>query len=311
MKALCGIFTALPYPFTTDGSFRRESFEKHIQESLAAGIHGFWVNGATGCCVFLNSEQRRRALEAALEIVAGRVPVLAMVSAMTTAEGVALARHAREAGADGVSAMPPLLYPTGVNEIVASLQTLQEAAGLPMTYYHVPGLTKVALDAAQLAELCARVPLAGIKFSEVDFWKATEVLHRCPGVAILAGFEELLLGGLVMGCVAGTVGAGQNFMPGPLTELYSAFQQGNLGRAQRLHAGISRVGAVQAAFDFTAATYALLNLLGYAYGQPVLPMKRLDDTQIAEFKSALLRVVRPDPFHERRLIESRDLLFTE
>ena len=310
-KRLEGILTALPFPGTADGALRRDVLQRHINDSIAAGVHGFWLNGGTGCSVYLNADQRRQSLEAAVEAVAGRVPVLCMVAALTTADGIALARHAQRAGANGVSALPPLVYPTTVREIISYLKALKEAADLPMTYYHVPGLTKVALDAAHLAELCEQVPLAAIKFSEVDFFKATEIVHRCPNVAILTGFEELLLGGLAMRCVTGTVGATQNFLPGPLVELYTAFQQGDLARAQRLHAGISRVAAVQGAFDFTAVTYAILNLLGYDYGYPVPPMKCLDDAQIAELKSALLKVLRPEPLHERRLIESRDLLFTE
>ena len=310
-KRMRGILTALPFPCTAVGQLRLDVLQRHINDSIAAGVRGFWVNGGTGCSVYLNAEERQQTLEAVVEAVAGRVLVLAMVSAMSTAEGVALARHARQAGIDGVSALPPLFYPTGLKEITPWLRALKEAAQLPMTYYHLPSLTKVPLNAAQLAELCEQVPLAGIKFSDVDFFKAIEILHRCPGVAILTGFEPLLLGGLAMRCVTGTVGGCQNFMPGPLVELYTAFQRADLALAQRLHAGISRIAAVQAAFDFTAATCAILNLLGYDYGGPMLPMKRLDDTEITVLKSALLKVLRPEPFRERRLIESRDLLFTE
>jgi dihydrodipicolinate synthase/N-acetylneuraminate lyase len=311
MKQLEGIFSALPFPFTSSGQFNRAVFVAHIRDSLAAGVHGFWVNGATAGSVFLNVEQRREALEVAAETVAGRVPVLAMVSALNITDGIALAKQAQEAGVAGISAMPPLIYPTDVAQIVSYLRALKETTSLPMAYYHVPGLTKVSLSAAQLCELCEQVPLSAVKYSETDFFKAIEVLHRCPNVTLLTGFEELLLGGLAMRCVSGTVGASQNFMPGPLVDLFEAFHNGDLDKAQRLHAGIARVAAVQGMVDFTAATYAILNLLGYGYGHPVPPLRRLNGEEIGQLKSALLAVIRPDPLNEHRLIESQDLLFAE
>jgi len=258
--------------------------------------------------VYLDIAQRKRQLERVLQIVAGRVPVLALVSALAFKEGLDLARHARSAGASGVSALPPLIYPGAAANNAAYLRALREAAELPMAYYHVPGLTKVSLDASQLVELCEHVPLSAIKFSDVDTFKAVEILQRCPDVSILTGMEEVLLAGLALDCYHGTVGASQNFMPGPYVEIYNAFQRGDLAEANRISQGVCRVVAVQGLFDFTAATYAFLNLLGYDYGATMQPMPNLQPTQVDKLKTELLKVIKPDPLEEGRLIESRDFL---
>jgi N-acetylneuraminate lyase len=188
------------------------------------------------------------------------------------------------------------------------LRTLAEAAQLPLTYYHVPGLTKILLDAAQLAHLCEEVPLAGIKFADVDTFKATEILHRCPNVSILTGMEEVLLAGLVLNCYHGTVGASQNFMPGPYVEILRAFSRGDIAEASRISTSVSRIVAVQSLFDFTAAVYGFMNLLGYDYGRPLSPMTSLGPAEMARLEVELLRVIRPDPINDRRLIECRDFL---
>src|SRR4029079_3255303 len=106
-------------------------------------------------------------------------------------------------------------------------------------------------------------------------------------------------------------GASQNFLVAPLVDLYRAFHDGDLVQAQRLHAGIARVIAVQEKFNNTAAKYALLSLLGYDYGHPPAPLRRLDAAAVQSMRQELLHVVRPDPFREGRLIEARDLLYTE
>jgi dihydrodipicolinate synthase/N-acetylneuraminate lyase len=97
-------------------------------------------------------------------------------------------------------------------------------------------------------------------------------------------------------------------MPGPYVEIYNAFQRGDLVEASRISQGVCRVVTVQGLFDFTAATYAFLNLLGYQYGATLQPMPNLQPAQVDRLKSELLKVIKPDPLEERRLIESRDFL---
>lgn len=309
MNKLQGILVALPVPLNRQGEVIEGSLERHINDCIGAGVTGFWVNGATGCCVYLDIFQRKKHLERVIHVVAGRVPVLALVSALSLRDGLELARHANKAGASGVSALPPLLYPAAAAINNATyLKALREAAELPLTYYHVPGLTKVFLDGSQLADLCEQVPLSAIKFSDVDTFKAVEISQRCPEVSILTGMEEVLLAGLALNCYHGTVGATQNFMPGPYVELYNAFQRGDVAEANRITQGICRIVIVQSLFDFTAATYAFLNMLGYEYGSAMQPIPNLDPDQVNRMKNELLKVIKADPIQERRLIESRDFI---
>lgn len=308
MNDLRGVVTALPTPLDANGKLKPETLKKHIEDSIAAGVTGFWINGATGCCIFLDKELRKQMLEEVCKIVSGGVKILAMVSAVNLADGIELARQAKDLGVDGVSAFPPLLYPTNTENIIKYLSELQKAADLPMTYYHVAGLTKVALESNELIQICKEVPLAAIKFSDLDTFKAMEIKQSCPNVSLYTGMEEIMLGGLAMDCFDGTVGASQNFMPGPYVDIYNAYYAGEIKKAQDILRGITKMVMVQSLFDFTATTYGIMNILGYDYGRPVAPVPYLDKSQMDICRQEMAKVLKPERIEQGGLITSQDFL---
>ena len=304
-----GIVVALAVGFDSESNIVFEPIKKHIDACIEEGIHGFWVNGATGMCVYLEESERKELTELASEHIAGRVPMWVHVGAMNTKQACRLAVHAREHGAIGISALPPLFYNTTLDRIVDYLTEIQKAADLPMTYYHALGATRVALSADDFVQLCERVPnLTAIKYSETDFFKAVVLRERLPHVRIMTGFEEIVLAGLAMGCFDGTVGGGQNFVPGPLVDVYNAYQQGDFDRALVIHRKIARLLDIHGQFDFTAGTYAFLNLLGFKVGRPRSPMQYLSDSEHEQMRELALKVIKPDPFEQQRLIRTTDFL---
>jgi len=306
-----GVIVACCTPFDETGNVTLEPLGRHIDACLDEGVHGFWINGCSGLAPLLDTDERKRIAEYASEKINRRAPMWVHVGAWNTAESCALAEHARRHGAIGVSTLPPLFYNTSLPRIVAHMTAIQNAAGVPITYYHVPGVTKVTLDAEQLVALCEQVPnVAAIKFSDIDIFKACVIREHAPHVRLMTGFEEILLAGLAMGCFDGTVGAGQNFLPGPLVDVYHAFGDHDLDRARHIHRGITRLLDIQGRFDFTSATYAFLNLLGFHAGRPRPPMTCLCDEEHALVRGLSLKVVRSDPFDEQRLIRSSDFLET-
>jgi len=309
MVELNGIIAALPTPFDKSGNVASEPLLRHTRALIDAGISGLWSAGGTACCAYLSLDERNDISRHVIREADGRVPVYVHVAAMTTADSVMLARSAADMGADAVSALPPVFFGTSTPAVINFLTAIQEAAGLPIVYYHVPGLTKVDMSSADLIEIARSVPnCIGIKFSDPDFWKAVEIKLALPDTAVMTGFEETLLGGLVMGAMDGGVGGGQNFIPEPLVQLYRAFHAGDLQRARDLHWKCARVCQVQGLYEFGPTTYAILNLLGADMGLPRPPIQALTADQIKKVRDGLAACVSDAPFKEKRLIESRDLL---
>ncbi len=304
-----GIIVATPAGLNSNGKITYDPTIQHINACIKEGVHGFWINGCTGLALYLSESEREDLAEMAIKQIAGRVPTWVHVGAYDTAQSCRLAEHARESGAVGISSLPPLFYNTNMDQIVNHLTAIQKAADLPITYYHLPALTRVQLDANQLIDLCRRVPnVQAIKYSDLDLLKAMLIRERLPHVKMMTGFEEILLGGLALGCFDGTVGAGQNFAPGPLVDVYNACHEGDFDRARGIQRKLVQLFSILDSFDFTAASYAFLKLCGFDFGHPRLPMQVLSSADCQRIGERVLRVVKPDPFEQQRLIRSGDLL---
>src|SRR5689334_21426731 len=111
MTTLQGLWPALLTPVAEDGKPALPVLERLADLFVRLGLDGLYVTGSTGQWPLLTPDERRSVVECVIGAVAGRIPVMVHVGAVTTADAVALARHAAAAGADAVSSVTPIYYP--------------------------------------------------------------------------------------------------------------------------------------------------------------------------------------------------------
>lgn len=160
LRGLC----AFPItPATPDGTVIEADLRRIVARIARARVDSIGVLGSTGNYAYLSLEQRRRATRIALEAAGGRVPVIVGVGALRSDDAAALARDAREAGAQGLLLAPVAYQPLIPDEIVAHFRHVAEAGQLPLVIYNNPTTTHVTLDHALLARLAALPHVAGVK----------------------------------------------------------------------------------------------------------------------------------------------------
>ena len=110
-KIFKGIMPALVTPILEDRKTVDEKAARELIEALIAqGADGFYVLGSTGEGMVMDEEERMRMCEIAISQVGGRVPVIVHIADMNFARAVRLAKHAERAGADAISAVPPIFF---------------------------------------------------------------------------------------------------------------------------------------------------------------------------------------------------------
>jgi 4-hydroxy-tetrahydrodipicolinate synthase len=198
-----GYWVATPTPFTADGQVDEAGCAALIELYVAQGVHGLLVNGSTGEWFSQSAAERRRVVQIAVESAAGRMPVVAGVSAYTAAEAIGLAEHAASIGVDGIlTTPPPYVHPTA-DEIVAFYQAVSEATGLPFMVYNWP--RGVGVDLAESPGLMSRLAdldhVVAIKDSTGDWLRMLGTVEAVAdrvrvfgsfisrrGLAVLSGF---------------------------------------------------------------------------------------------------------------------------
>ena len=194
------IFHIMATPFTADGALDVHGLA-HLWSGLATGVNGVTILGIAGEAHRLTDDERVRVVEGVVKAVGGRVPVVVGVSASGTHLAVALARSARERGADAIMVAPP----QGVKNLdaVAEHYAAVAAAGLPLVVQDEPVTTQVTMPAPFIARLCSALPGAqAVKLEEAPtlpkITRLRATLER--PVAIFGGlggvyfFEELSRG---------------------------------------------------------------------------------------------------------------------
>jgi 4-hydroxy-tetrahydrodipicolinate synthase len=113
-----GVHAAIVTHFDTDLAVDQDAIAAEVRRLIADGIHGIVPNGTVGEGGTLSRDERRTLVETAVGAAAGQAPVCVGVSAPTAEQAAAYARDARDAGADAVMTLPPLLYRADRRELV-------------------------------------------------------------------------------------------------------------------------------------------------------------------------------------------------
>ncbi len=193
-----------------------------------------------------------------VEVVNGRVPVMAGLGELSTARAVARAREIARAGITHLSVLAPLFYLATQDQLIRYFSEIAASVDLPILIYDNPALTKNPIHPETVCQLRSRIPnLVGIKESNQDcinLQLLLDLIGQEDGFSVLTGSEFLIVVGLQMG-VAGCVGGVHNLCPQVAVELFEAFCNGDIDRANRCQKilieiwQIFRNGGVWSAFE--------------------------------------------------------------
>ena len=83
-----GVIPALVTPLDSDGELMEDALRNVIDFTIAGGVHGIFVLGSSGEIYGLDDAQKRRVVEISAEHIAGRVPLYAGASEITTRDAI-------------------------------------------------------------------------------------------------------------------------------------------------------------------------------------------------------------------------------
>ncbi|MGH7380437.1 MAG: 4-hydroxy-tetrahydrodipicolinate synthase, partial [Candidatus Methylomirabilales bacterium] len=229
-----GSIVAMVTPFrdgAVDQAKIREQVEFHVKHDTDAIV----PCGTTGESPTLSHEEHREVVEGTIRAVAGRVPVIAGTGSNSTAEAIALTRHAKEAGADGVLIVNPYYNKPTQAGLLAHFRAIADVVDIPIIMYNIPGRTGVNMLPETVAELAEHPNIVGIKEATGNLEQMTQDIVLCRGkLCFLSGDDTLTLPLMAVGG-AGVISVVANIVPADVVEMTHAALSGNWKRAQELH----------------------------------------------------------------------------
>lgn len=221
---LKGSLPALVTPFTPNGELDLPALKKLVEWHIEQGSHGLVPVGTTGESPTLSHDEHRLVVEEVVNLVAGRVPVVAGAGSNSTREGIELIQHAQKAGADAALVVTPYYNKPTQAGLIAHYTALHDASDLPIIIYNIPGRSVIDMSPETMGELAKLPRIAGVKDATGKLERVSMQRASCGADFIqLSGEDATALGFNAHGGV-GCISVTANVAP----KLCAEFQEATL-----------------------------------------------------------------------------------
>jgi 4-hydroxy-tetrahydrodipicolinate synthase len=227
-----GSIPALVTPFS-GGRVAEDTFREFVAWQVSEGSNALVPCGTTGEGATLSDEEHRRVIEIAVEVSAGRVPVIAGCGSNNTAHAIALTRAAKEAGADAALHVPPYYNRPNQDGIFAHLSAVADQ-GIPIVLYNVPSRTITDIAVDTIGRLSKLPNVVAIKDATGNLARVSAQRLACGADFIqLSGNDDMALGFNAMGGI-GCISVTANVAPKLCSDFQAATKEGRWDDALKL-----------------------------------------------------------------------------
>ncbi len=208
---------------------------RHARWMLANGCTGIISLGSLGEAATLNFAEKEAILRN-VTAAAGGAPAVAAISALSTAEAVALAKAAEQAGCAGLMVLPPYVYPGDWRETKVHVAAIFRATKLSGMLYNNPVSYGTDFVPEQIAELAEEHEnFAAVKESSTDVRRVTAIRALSGDrLKIFVGVDDAIVEGIGAGAVGWVAGL-VNAFPAESVALFNYAMNGEREKAFELY----------------------------------------------------------------------------
>ena len=231
-----GVFPAITTPFRPDLSVDYDLLGRHVDWLVGHGCSGIVALGSLGESATLSPAEKLEVLSTCRSAIAGRVPLIAGIAALSTSEAVELARAAESAGCQGLMALPPYVYGGDERETEAHFGAVISATPLSCMLYNNPIAYGTDVLPEQIAALAAKLSnLHSVKESSADVRRITAIREVAgERLAIFVGVDDLIVEGVRAGAVGWIAGL-VNAFPRESVRLFELARSGTAEQTRALY----------------------------------------------------------------------------
>jgi 4-hydroxy-tetrahydrodipicolinate synthase len=294
-----GSLTALVTPFRQT-RVDWDALSRLSERQIARGTAALIVCGSTGEAAGLTQPEYARAVHTVVEAAAGRVPVIAGCTALSTSAAIALGCEAATAGADALlCAVPPYVKPTQEG-IFAHIRAIAHATDLPIVLYDVPSRAGVPIADDTVARLYDAQFIVGLKDATADLSRPPRLRARCGDRFMQwSGDDATAPGYRAMGghgCISVTA----NVAPALCALLHAAWDHGDLVRFAELRDRLDPLHHALFVESNPIPVKAALASLKLCSDEVRLPLTRATPATVAKLEAVLAPIMREEEQAARR-----------
>ena len=287
MRPITGSIVALVTPMREDESIDTDALRRLIDWHVEEGTQCIAVVGTTGESPTVSVEEHGEVIRIAVEHARGRIPIMAGTGGNSTAEAIALSRHALKVGADCTLSVVPYYNKPSQEGIYRHFKAIAEAVDIPMVVYNVPSRTVADMQTETALRLAGVPGIIGIKDATGDIARGSAILRRAPaGFSVYSGNDDSAVALMLMGG-HGSISVTANVAPRAVQALCRAALDGNAREASRLQMQLLGLHLALFVEPSPAPTKWALSRLGRCGPTVRLPITPLSESGQAVLSAAL------------------------
>lgn len=278
-----GVYVAMVTPFTHDYEVDYKRLTELCDWLIQEGVNGLVPSGSLGEYATMTGEERAKVIHTVIAAAKNRVPVVVGSAAPSTRQAVEWVQFSKDAGAEGVMALPPINYKPLENEVFAHYEALN-TVGLPIIAYNNPHDYKIDLTPDILARLAKLENIVAVKEFSGDVRRMQDILAQTD-LEVMVGVDDLVMEGGLIGATGWIAGV-PNALPKEGVELFRLARAGKLAEAQALYRRLLPLFHYDASPQLVQSIKYMMELAGFPVGPTRPPRLPLADDYYAGIKKA-------------------------
>ncbi len=222
-----GSITALITPFI-GGEIDWKAFERLVEWQIECGTDGVVPCGTTGESPTLSHEEHFKVVERCVDIVKGRIPVIAGTGSNSTREAIEFTQHAEDVGADAALFVTPYYNKPTQEGLYEHYKAIHNSSQLPIIIYNIPGRSVIDMTVDTMCRLAELPMIVGVKDATGELGRPLIIKNRLGDeFCQLSGNDDTATGFLAQGG-DGCISVTSNVAPALCARMQDAWASGDL-----------------------------------------------------------------------------------
>jgi 4-hydroxy-tetrahydrodipicolinate synthase len=229
-----GSGVAIVTPYNDDLSINYDRYVELLHFHLENSTDAIIVSGTTGESPTISDDEKLKLFRIAVEVVDGKIPVIAGTGSNDTMHAIHLSKKAEEIGVDGLLLVTPYYNKSTQEGLVRHFTAIADEVNIPCILYNVPGRTGVNILPSTVAKLAKHKNIAALKEASGNISQIVEVARLIPDdFNLYSGNDDHIVPLLSVGG-SGVISVVANIIPKETHDMVMAFLNGDIKKAAEL-----------------------------------------------------------------------------
>ena len=229
-----GSLVALVTPMKLDGSVDWLALDHLLEWHLDSGTNGIVPMGTTGESATLDTDEHLKVIQRTIEVVSGRIPVIAGTGSNSTAEAIHQTQEAERAGADACLLVTPYYNKPTQEGLYAHYEKIASETSVPIILYNVPPRTACDMSSDTIARLSEVPGIVGVKEACGDAGRVQDIRSLVQDDFIILSGEDAQTRQMFDYGASGTISVTANVLPREMSDFCQSYLSGDVSRCDEL-----------------------------------------------------------------------------